>query len=76
MKSLSVRNLSEETYETLKEMTRKNHRSLQEQVRMLLEWEAKLARGDVLEQSRKLRKRLAERKFSDVVEMIREDRER
>ena len=62
--------------ETLKDMTRKSHRSLQEQVRMLLEREAKLVRGDVLEQAGKLRNRLAGRKFSDVLEMIREDRER
>jgi len=43
---------------------------------MLLEREGKLARGNALEQARKLRKRLAGRRFSDVVKMIREDRER
>lgn len=76
MKSLSIRNLPDEIYERLKTMARQNHRSLQEQVRFLLEQDTRLAHGGVLEQARKWRRRLAGREFSDVVTMIRSDRER
>ena len=39
MKALSIRNLSDETYEALKAMAAANHRSMQEQVRSMIERE-------------------------------------
>ncbi len=76
MKSLSIRNLPDNTYKLLKKMARQNHRSLQEQVRFLLEQDTLLAHGGALEQARKWRKKLSGREFSDGVAMIRTDRER
>ena len=74
--SISVRNISESTYLALKDMARKNERSLQEQVRYLLEQEVRLAGNSSLGAARAWRARLASGKHSDTVAMIRGDRER
>ena len=42
MKALSIRNLPDDVYEALKNMAAANHRSMQEQVRCLIEREARL----------------------------------
>jgi plasmid stability protein len=76
MKSLSVRGLPDETYEALKAMAAKRHRSLQEQVRHILEQQVRLASDSTLAAARSWRKRLAGREFADVVADIRADRER
>lgn len=76
MKAISLRNISEPLYEALKEMAAKNQRSMQEQIRYLLRLEVKIASSTCLQSSRKWRKRLAGRKHTDSVAMIREDRQR
>lgn len=45
MKALSVRNLPNDVYEAPKTMATTNHRSMQEQVRCIIEREARLASG-------------------------------
>ena len=76
MKALSIRNLPDDVYETLKTVAAENHRSMQEQVRWIIEREARLARRSGLIAARKWRSRLAGREFGDLVEDVREDRRR
>jgi plasmid stability protein len=77
-KNVLVRNIDEETLEKLKKKAAANNRSLQEELKELLEMHA----GPDIEEVRKIaresiRKYKAEgRKFSDSTKDIREDRER
>lgn len=75
-KSLSIRNVPEYVYAGLQAMARKNHRSLQEQVRLILEREVNLSNRSFLATASEWRKRLQGRKLTDTVETIREDRNR
>lgn len=76
MKALSIRNLPDDVYEALKAMAATNHRSMQEQVRCLIEREAKLVNGPGLTEARSWRARLAGRNLGDTVEDVRQDRAR
>jgi plasmid stability protein len=76
MKALSIRNLPDDVYEALKKMASANHRSMQEQVRCLIERETRLARGSGLEVAHAWRLRLAGRSLGDTVEDARQDRAR
>lgn len=76
MKSISIRHIPEPVYTALQQMAKENHRSLQEQVKYILEQEISLAKGSPLAMAAKWRKRFKGRKFTDTVEMIREDRAR
>jgi plasmid stability protein len=77
-KDVLVRNIDEETLEKLKKKAAANNRSLQEELKELLEMHA----GPDIEKVRamareSIRKYKAEgRKFSDSTKDIREDRER
>ena len=77
MAQMLVRDLDPEVVERLKERARSNGRSLQKEVRAILEGAAQTytmaeARGV----TEKWQERFARRKFSDSVELIREDRDR
>ena len=76
MKALSVRNLPDDVYEALRVMAASNHRSIQEQVRCLIEREAKLSSGPGLAVARAWRARLAGRALGDTVADVRQDRAR
>ena len=76
MKAISVRNVSDDIYLALQEMAAKNRRSLQEQIRYVLEREVRIVQGASLVTAVEWRKKLQGRQFPDVVEMIREDRSR
>ncbi|MBK6402073.1 MAG: plasmid stability protein [Rhodocyclaceae bacterium] len=76
MKALSIRNLPDDVYEALKAMAAANHRSMQEQVRCLIEREARLAASPGLAAARAWRVRLAGRNLGDTVEDVRLDRAR
>jgi plasmid stability protein len=76
MKAISIRNLPDELYEALKEMAAANHRSMQEQVRCIIEREARLAKGSGLAAARAWRAKLAGRNLGDTVEDVRQDRAR
>lgn len=76
MKALSIRNLPDDVYEALKAMAATNHRSLQEQVRCLIERETRLAAGPGLAAARAWRLRLAGRSLGNTVEDVRQDRAR
>jgi plasmid stability protein len=76
MAQIIVRNLDDVVVERLKTRARDNDRSLEAEVRHILEQSAKVdmaqARLIVMER----RKKLQGRKFADSVELIREDRDR
>ena len=76
MKSISIRNVPDTVYTALQEMARANRRSLQEQIKFILEQEAGLVKGSSLAAATNWRKRLKGRKFTDTVKMIQQDRTR
>ena len=76
MKSISIRSVPETVYTGLQEMAQANHRSLQEQIKFILEQEVNLVKGSSLATAARWRKQLKGRKFTDTVKMIRQDRKR
>jgi plasmid stability protein len=76
MKSISIRNVPDQIYKGLQAMAKNNRRSLQEQIKFILEQEIKLGTRSFLAGAALWRKRLQNRSLSDTVKMLREDRER
>ena len=76
MKSLSIRNLSDDTYAHLQLLAKANRRSLQEQIKWLLEQEVALTRGSSIAKAGHWRQRLSTRALGDTVALVREDRGR
>ena len=76
MKAISLRNVPDDVYAALQEMARKNRRSLQEQVKYLLEQEVKLVRKSPTSRAGDWRNKLASRNCLDIPGLIREDRNR
>lgn len=76
MPSLSLRGLSDQTYEGLRQLASRNHRSMQEQVRLLIEREVRYAQVAGVERARQWRSLLAGRGFPDLTEDLQADRNR
>lgn len=76
MKSISIRNVPETVYTVLQELARTNHRSLQEQIKCILEQEVSLVKTSTLATAANWRKHFKGREFADTVKEIREDRTR
>ena len=76
MKALTIRNVDEQVYQRLQEMARVNKRSLQAQIRLILEREVQLAGGSQLHRAQEWRRRLADRPWGNIVDDIRRERER
>ncbi len=76
MPQLLVRNLEEETVERLKALARRHGRSLQGQVKVVLEEAASLSGADVTALLAKWEGRLRGKRFGDSARLIRTDRER
>lgn len=74
MKAINIRNLPDDVYDALKAMAAANHRSMQEQVRCIIERETKLAASPGLAAARTWRARLAGRTLGDTVADVRQDR--
>jgi len=79
MPQVLVRDLDKETVKSLKARARRHHRSLQAEVKLLLEERA--AEPELGDQAaaglvRELRRLFAGRKFPDSTKLIREDRDR
>ena len=68
VKTLSIRNLPDDVYEAPKTMAATNLRSMQGQVRCIIEREAKLASGSGLAEAHAWRMRLAGRSLGDTAE--------
>ncbi len=76
MTTINIKNLSKSTYQILIGIAKANRRSLQEQVKLILEKEAQLISESSLTMAAVWRNKLNNRSLLDTVELIREDRER
>ena len=66
-KSISIRNIPDEVYSVLQALAKANRRSLQEQIKFLLEQEATLLKGSKMVKDAEWRKRLKGRQLSNTV---------
>ena len=76
MPQLLVRNQDEDTITRLKALARRHGRSLQGQVKIVLEEAATLPAGEVSALVEKWQRRLTRRRFSDSAGIIRKNRGR
>ena len=78
MGTLTIRNLDDQVIETLKAQAKANHRSLEGEIRHALTQRADPLGhlADFRDRTRQLRSLTTERKQTDSVELLREDRER
>ena len=76
MKTLTVRNVPDTVYSELADWARESHRSLQEQVRHLLEEDVRLRGVSVMESAQAYRAKMVSRELGNVVDDVREDRHR
>jgi plasmid stability protein len=76
MPDILVRGLNAQTLKRLKARAKQHGRSLQGEAKLLLEQAAGSGTGKVNEMLDKWGRKFAGRKFSDSVELIREDRDR
>jgi hypothetical protein len=76
MPSLSLRGIPDDTYEGLRQLAARNHRSMQEQARMMIERDVRLSRSSALDAPRQWRERLKGRSFPGLISDLRADRDR
>jgi len=76
MSQIHVRDLDEKVVERLKKRAKKCGRSLHAEVKNILEQASKIDMESARKLADKIRKSFGNRKFSDSVELIREDRDR
>jgi plasmid stability protein len=76
MKAISIRNVPDDVYAQLQKIAKSNRRSLQEQIKVILEMEVKLNRRSFVADAAKWRKQFQGRRFKDTVKDIRKDRQR
>jgi plasmid stability protein len=76
MAQLLIRDLATEVVERLKERARRHNRSLQGEVKTILEESARLSPAETRELALSWQQRLGGRAHSDSAELVREDRER
>ncbi len=76
MAQLLVRDLEKKTIERLKKRAKQHDRSLQGEVKLILQNAAKLSMEETLGAAENWQKRLAGGKFGDSTALIREDRDR
>jgi len=76
MKTLTVREVPDVVYDVLKEEARTQGRSIQAQVRWVLEKETRLRKGGFMSAARQWQRKLADCDLGDTVADIRAGRER
>lgn len=76
MKAISIRNVPDHIYAGLQTMAKANRRSLQEQIKVILEHEVKLSNRSFIANAAQWRKRLQGRNLSNTVKAVRRDRQR
>ena len=76
MAQLLVRDMDKETVDLLKQRASKHGRSLQSEVKTILEQAAQKARSDPYKLATQIRKKLTGKKQTDSAEFISEDRKR
>jgi len=76
MAQIVVRGLDDQLVERLKKQAERNGRSLQSEIKMILQQASRVDMEAAQELADRIRSRLGDRKFDDSAELIREDRER
>ena len=76
MAQILVRNLDEAVVDRLKSRATQHNRSLQAEVKTILEQAAQVDAKTARELAMSIRKQFAGREFTDSVDLIREDRDR
>ncbi len=76
MKAISLRAVSDDVYFKLQAWAKKNHRSMQEQVKCILEREVNLVTGGQVSLAQKWRKKLVNRNWGNIIEDVRKERKR
>ena len=76
MAQILVRDLDSSLLDRLKSQARQHGRSLQGEVKAILESSARLSPGEARALAQEWRERLAGRMHSDSADLVREDRER
>jgi len=76
MKALTIRKIPDQVYLNLQIWAKKNHRSLQEQAKIILEREVQLIKGGQVFRAREWRRALEDREWGDIVEDVRKERKR
>ena len=76
MPALSLRSLHQDIYDGLKAMAAQNHRSRQEQARLLIKREVRLHQPGSMERARSWRERMRDRPMPQLLEDLRADRDR
>ena len=76
MAQILVRNLDDGVVERLKIRAHRDGRSLQSEVKMILEQAAKADMAGARELAEAIRKKMGNRSFDDSAKLIREDRDR
>jgi hypothetical protein len=76
MAQVLIRDLDPKVVATLKKIARQNGRSLEAELRLILEEEARRRSIEFWKLADEFRARFADRQMSDSVDLIREDRER
>ncbi len=76
MAEILVRNLDKKTVDRLKKRAKKKGRSLQTEVKQILEQAASIDMDSARKLTSKIRSGLKGNKFSDSTELIRKDRDR
>jgi plasmid stability protein len=76
MAQVLVRGLEEKIVRRLKAQAERNNRSLEAELREIIESSVKYTPAEAAEVSRRLLAQFKGRKFSDSAELIREDRDR
>ena len=76
MAQVLIRNLDPETVERLKERARRHRRSLEGEIRVILEKEAAAGAEDPWRLADRIRASFGGRRFTDSAALIREDRDR
>ena len=76
MSQLLIRNLEDETVELLKNQAKLHNRSLQGEVKQILEENVKMSMKDARIKAKKIRASFGKKIFPDSANLIREDRNR
>lgn len=76
MTQVLIRDLEPEVIEKLKNRAKRHSRSLQKELKVILQEAAKLDMLSARQLAERIRKKLSGRQFTDSAELIREDRNR
>lgn len=77
MKQVLIRNLDEELVASLKTQAKQNNRSLEGEIRAILEERRRVrSMSEIKEELRRFRASFGKKKYSDSAKLIRADRER